>query len=99
MLDFVLAEDGVVHGFVALANCELDGEVSLGRAFAADPESFLPLTDPVRVRKGERLRVAVERKSTGAVGWFEWAVMAPDVSRLENRDGAFNTFPIDNPET
>jgi hypothetical protein len=82
------SRDGLFHGLLMSYFGELFDEIVLEMAASTHwTKVFLPLSRPVRVRRGETIEVSVTRNGFGIQAWWEWSVTAPAVIPIQNRDG------------
>ena len=81
VMRFAAKEDAVVHGFAGYFTAVLFGEVDI----SIHPETFsdgmfswfplfLPLREPIHVRKGDSMRAHFWRKRSKSKVWYEWAL-------------------------
>ena len=93
-LRFDLAVDCTIHGLAGYFDARLYGDVHISihpPTFSEGMFSwfplFIPFKAPIHVKAGDELAVALWRRSDKARVWYEWAVLAPDVSPVHNPNG------------
>jgi protein arginine N-methyltransferase 5 len=89
----VTGQRATLHGFLGWFDCLLFGDQKISnRDPARFAHCFFPLRIPFIVRNGEVIELSFERKTDGANVWCEWAVLAPEVSRIHNCGGGATRF-------
>lgn len=86
--------DGVCHGLggwfnsvlfddITMSNSPVDGTSDLFSWFPV----FIPFENPVKVSNGQKFEVVFERKRNNQKVWYEWALIDPIISPIQNVGG------------
>lgn len=84
----------VVHGFVGYFDATLYGSIQLSTLPATHTPGmhswfpiFFPLREPVRADRGQRVALAMWRRGDARKVWYEWGLVQPRVTLLQNLRG------------
>jgi protein arginine N-methyltransferase 5 len=98
---FPATRTGRLDGFGGWFSSELFSGVTMasrdnqGRKLSDSWETvFFPISRPMNVTEGQDIVAIFERKTNGAVVWYEWAVLEPALSPVENAGGRAFTFSL-----
>uniref|UniRef100_A0A182TNK8 Protein arginine N-methyltransferase n=1 Tax=Anopheles melas TaxID=34690 RepID=A0A182TNK8_9DIPT len=91
---FRAALDCVMNGFTGYFDTVLYKDITLSihpfthtKGLASWFSMFIPLTDPVQLRKGDEITVHFWRCVASHKVWYEWSLSAPVVTHVHNIDG------------
>ena len=101
VLSWELPVDTTVHGFAGYFHADLHGGVTMSIHPPTATEgmvswfpAFLPLKQPLLVKAGEKLSVAVERKTAHGKMWLEWTAISPSVQGTNNSCGRVHSVGL-----
>jgi protein arginine N-methyltransferase 5 len=55
---------------------------------------FFPISRPMNIRRGDRIVAVFERKANATAVWYEWWVIEPEMSPVENAAGKVFSFSL-----
>lgn len=95
-VDFTAKLDCVLHGFSGYFTSQLYKEIEISILPSSHTQGmgswysmFLPIINPVLLKKGESFSIEIWRKCGDIKVWYEWEVHHPDgtISERMNKDG------------
>lgn len=93
-LSFVAKADGLVHGFVGTFDAAIDAEDVFGNhptvqvnVASGWAPLFFALRVPMRVKKQEKVSVAMWRRRDAGRVWYAWAALDPVPGAVQNATG------------
>jgi type II protein arginine methyltransferase len=96
-LEFQMTLEAPINGFVGFFEAELFGDVGIStRPATATPNMdgwntyYFPLSRPIE--SSSAIRCAFWRQCDVRRVWYEWAVLAPEVSAIHNAGGAIDSM-------
>jgi len=103
-LEFVSELEAEIHGFGGWFDSVLYDGVSLSSNPTEETSHlrswfpvFFPIVKPIMVKKGQKIVLSFERKSSKTHVWYEWAVLQPEITPIHNPSGtqfAFGLSPV-----
>jgi len=96
-ISFTAATDATIHGLAGTFESQLFDDVKLSirpetineyskNMFSWFP-MFIPFSTPVRVKACETIEVAMWRCTGGHKVWYEWCLVSPECSPVQNSNG------------
>ncbi|TRY50527.1 Protein arginine N-methyltransferase [Cryptosporidium tyzzeri] len=97
-VEFTSRAESTLHGFLGYFKCDLYNEVgfsTLPSDLTNNPiswfEFFIPISNPILLKKFDKLTFNIWRKSNKDRVWYEWLVTKPSTSFIHNLNGrAYN---------
>eukprot|EP01130_Rhizamoeba_saxonica_P014521 TRINITY_DN6357_c0_g1_i1.p1 TRINITY_DN6357_c0_g1~~TRINITY_DN6357_c0_g1_i1.p1 ORF type:complete len:605 (+),score=125.59 TRINITY_DN6357_c0_g1_i1:11-1825(+) len=93
-LTFNIAKNTIIHGFAGYFDSVLYGDINISinppthtpGMFSWFP-LYIPLTEPLYVKKDTEVTVTIRRINDGAKVWYEWGVTEPILTAIHNPGG------------
>jgi len=93
-LSFVAKAEGLVHGFIGTFDAAIDADEVFGNhpdvqvnVASGWAPLFFPLRVPVRVKKQEKVTMAMWRVRDAGRVWYAWALLDPVPGAVQNANG------------
>ena len=100
-LQFIIQQDGILHGFAGQFDCTLFDGVKISTVEGHQTpgllswyRAFFPLKTPLHVNAYDKVVVHVWRRSTKAKLWYEWALEAPQCTEIANSGGKIDSVDL-----
>ncbi|KNH07492.1 protein arginine N-methyltransferase 5-like protein [Perkinsela sp. CCAP 1560/4] len=100
-LTFIATEEGVLHGFAGQFDCTLFGtegistvEGSRTAGLVSWFSTYLPLRNPMRIGKDDRVTVNLWRISKEGKLWYEWNIEEPHLTGISNSGGVHDFLDL-----
>lgn len=94
ILKFVAASDACLHGFAGYFDATLFADIHISIVPGKESKDmfswfplWIPIKNPIDVREGERIQLAVWRRLNKHQVWYEWAVLDPTATDIHNSNG------------
>jgi protein arginine N-methyltransferase 5 len=101
ILTFAATDEGIMHGFggwftsVLFADVVMDARTPDGfRGLNSWENVFFPISRPMKIRRGDKIVAVFERKANATAVWYEWWVIEPEMSPVENVAGKVFCFSL-----
>ncbi|KAH8582591.1 Hs17p [Cryptosporidium sp. chipmunk genotype I] len=93
-IEFTSKTDSVLHGFLGYFKCDLYNEIGfstlpcdLNNGLISWFEFFIPISNPILLKKSDKITFNIWRKSNKEKVWYEWLVTEPSTSFIHNLNG------------
>jgi len=93
-LSFDPVSDSVLHGFAGYFECQLYKDITISILPSTHSPGmfswfpiFIPLKEPVQVKKTDKLKLHFWRNVTSTHVWYEWALSQPIAVAVHNPNG------------
>lgn len=92
---FTVKCDSVCHGVGGWFNSTLFDDIKFSTSPVDDNSEifswfpvFIPFEKPFKVSSGQKIEFIMERKGDNQKVWYEWSVVAPEISPIQNFGGS-----------
>ena len=95
VLTFTITMDCYIHGFAGWFDCILYDDVFMSNSpingnknMASWFPTYIPISRPVKVKTGQKVKLWFARKSDKEKVWYEWSLLEPELLPIQNPAGA-----------